>query len=228
MECLQKNRIQNYWKPAVVSTLLCLACNGASAGVIYNWIDDNVNSHVGPITASIEIDRNYWSLGGALTVPGDRHPGFLYFMTYGGVQNFHLSSPSFVGFDGIDGNAIECASLLRPSKPEMNCTGVVDGLVFGPANSFTFDLVFAGEFLQGSMNVNDMYTSANMSSVGNNWTIESISGDSAGGGCHLTTNDCGGSTGKWALDRSTVPAPATLTLFALGLAGFGWTKRKKV
>jgi hypothetical protein len=223
MECLQKNRIQNYWKPAVVSTLLCLVCNGASAGVIYNWVDDSVNPHVGPITASIEIDRNYWSLGGSLTVPGTAPPGLSFFSPYSGIQNFHLSSPFFSDSEGIDGKMHECAPIIA-----FDCSQAVDGLVFGPGPYFTFDLVFAGEFLQGSMNVNDMYTSANMSSVGNNWTIESISGDSAGGGCNVSPNTCGGSIGMWALDRSTVPAPATLTLFALGLAGFGWTRRKKV
>ena len=99
--------------------------------------------------------------------------------------------------------------------PVTYCAGQglgIDDLVVS-AGSWKFDLTF-GEYLQGSMYLNDIHTNVGMSSLGNVFTISDLRSDSTGP-CFLDATACAGGTGYWKLLQ--VSEPGTVLLLVAGL-----------
>ena len=209
------------------------------AVVIYNWYDVSSNPDVGAINASIAFDESIWSFGGAfvydssLLHPTEAQPFF-------GVASIDFATPMNMnstphidrGFtDPIQLSQMTCAQAAPPGlDPSNYCAGrgmAVEDIVVS-AGYWSFDLVF-GEFLQGSMYLNDHFTDVRMSSHDTLFTIDSLNSDSPGS-CFSKPARCAGGTGVWQLATAPMPVsePSTVLLLTLGLIPLVVTHRRRV
>lgn len=212
--------------------LLGFMATNVEALVIYNWYDVASNSNVGPINASIAFDESIWAFGGEFThqsiYSSDPVPFF-------GVAAIDFATPSNVsarrlvnqGFaDPIELRTSQCGqSALYGLDPGVYCgaRGLdVDDLVVSAGN-WNFDLKF-GEFLTGSMYLNDRATDVRMKSQDRLFTIAALDSDSPGS-CFKPTN-CDGGTGYWKLLK--VDEPNTVLLLSLGLIPLAVMQRRRI
>lgn len=198
--------------------------SSAEALVIYNWQDVASDSDVGPIRASIAFDESIWSFGGT----------FFYESTklnkeYFGVASVKFETPLSTyayspGFN--DPIVLETIPCIAGSYCQTS-GGREAGKVYVSYGVWDFDLKF-GEFLQGSMYLNDIYSSVSMSSQGSLFTIDHLGSDSPG--LCFWSIQCAGGTGVWRLDHSTlaVNEPSAVLLFTVGLLSLLGARRRRV
>lgn len=202
--------------------LLGALATNVEAVVIYDWYDAASDSNVGPISASIAFDDSIWESGGTFVYDTSYGDGSIPFF---GVVSIDFSTPLNLsstpslnqGFtDPIQLKQLTCAqSAPYGFDPIAYCAGQglgVDDLVV-TAGYWKFDLTF-GEYLQGSMSLNDTHTNVGMSSLGHLFTISDLRSDSPGP-CFLDAAACVGGTGYWKL--TPVSEPITALLLAAGL-----------
>lgn len=203
---------------------LGLLGSSAEAVVIYNWQDVAPDSEVGPIRASIAFDESIWSMGGT----------FFYESTAVNKEYFGVAAVEFAtplntdpyspGFnDPIILETIPCvAGTYCETSGDREA-----GKVYVSNGVWDFDLKF-GEFLQGSMYLNDIYSSVNMNSQGSLFTIEHLGSDSPG--LCFWSSQCTGGTGRWRLDHSALPVdePSAVSLFAAGLISLISARRRRI
>lgn len=201
--------------------LLSALSTNALAGIIYNWYDVTSNPQVGPITASLEFDESVWSIGGAFVHKQRPNP-------VGPIPFFGVNSISFATSLDPNTNAQVKQGFTDPIKLSQSTCGRyvplgADPVAYCAARGYAvndavvsngwweFDLVF-GEFLQGTMTLNDLATSTSMSSQGPLFTISQLSSDSPGP-CYSSVPRCIGGTGVWKLQ---VAEPSTILLLTVG------------
>ena len=218
----------------VFSGLLLSALSvNTPAGIIYNWYDVTPDTQAGPITASIEFDESVWSLGGAFKFSNPASP--MGWVPYFGVNSISFASslnsnpnspvinPGFT--DPIKLSQSTCGQVVPAGQdPVAYCAGrghAITDPVVSPG-LWEFDLIF-GEFLQGSMTLNDLATSTTMSSQGSVFTITQLSSDSPGM-CYFSPPTCMGGTGNW---RLQVTEPSTVLLLAVGFISLAVMHRRR-
>ncbi|MBI3775877.1 MAG: hypothetical protein HY273_10050 [Gammaproteobacteria bacterium] len=212
--------------------LLGFVATNAEALVIYNWYDVASNSNVGPINASMAFDESVWAFGGEFNYhsaySSDPVPYFgvaaIDFATASDVRAKRLLSQGFT--DPIQLRTSQCGqSALYGFDPGVYCAARgldVDDLVVSAGN-WTFDLKF-GEFLTGSMYLNDRATDVRMKSQDQLFTIAALDSDSPGA-CFKPTL-CDGGTGYWKLLK--VDEPNTVLLLSLGLISLAAIQRRRL
>lgn len=205
--------------------LLGAVAANVQASVIYNWYDVSSDPDVGPITASIAFDESIWSMGGTFVY--NSSPGSATYMPYFGVNSINFAATTSAGFtDPIELSKSTCGQHVPPGQdPAAYCAAI--GLAPSDAvvnsGDWNFNLVF-GEFLQGSMLLNDFSTSVGMSSQGTLFTIDQMGSDSPGS-CYFKPSVCAGGTGGWKLQ---VSEPDTVLLLALGLIPLAVAQRRRM
>lgn len=210
-------------KSAVIAgaLLLGIVATQAEALVIYNWYDVAANPNVGLINASIAFDENIWELDETFVYnsrpAGEPLPFFgVGSIDFGVSANLNSTPPVNQGFtDPIQLRSSPCGQSPRHGlSPAAYCAGLglaVDDVVVSPGY-WNFNVKF-GEYLTGSMYLNDFSTSVQMASHDTLFTISSLGSDSPGPCFHPA--NCFGGTGYWKL--LTVNEPGTVVLLALGL-----------
>ena len=211
------------FKLGLVSGALFLGvvATNAEALVIYNWYDVASNPSVGPINASIAFDESVWPSGGTFFNNSRPTGEPAAFFGIGSIDfrvpaNLNSVSPVNRGFtDPIQLRSSPCGQSPRHGlSPAAYCARLgltVDDLVVSPGY-WNFDVKF-GEYLTGSMYLNDFSTDVGMNSQDTLFTISSLGSDSPGPCFHPA--NCFGGTGYWKL--LTVSEPGTVLLLALGL-----------
>lgn len=210
--------------------LFGLLTTNVGAVVIYNWYDVAPNSNVGPIKASIAFDESIWTYGGAFTHrtahSSDPAPYF-------GVESIDFATP--VNFDStpsvdrgftdpIQLRSSECGhSPGYGLSPYCGARGLLANDIVVSPGYWNFDVTF-GEFLTGSMYLNDMYTDVGMSSRDSLFTIASLGSDSPGA-CYHPAN-CVGGTGYWKLLK--IDEPSTLLLLMVGFLSLAIAQQRRV
>lgn len=202
--------------------LLGALATNVEAVVIYDWYDAASNSNVGPISASIAFDESIWEFGGTFVYDTPYRGGPIPFF---GVVSIDFATPLNLdstpslnqGFtDPIQLKQSTCAQSVHYGfDPIAYCRAQglgVDDLVV-TEGYWKFHLTF-GEYLQGSMYLNDTYTNVGMGSMGHLFTISDLRSDSPGP-CFLDAAACVGGTGYWKLAQ--VSEPITGLLLAAGL-----------
>jgi PEP-CTERM motif len=197
---------------ATAGVFSMLAIDGANAGVRYFWENLTPDTITGAtLPGVIEFDPEFWGLG--------QH-------FFGEVDNFdELVSMYFgvemasIGPGGLPMEARPCEEVLDPATCTAND---LEQVFFGAANGTLFDVQFVGTNLIGTILYGSLSDFVAMTG-GPIWTVTEFSSDT-GAGC---SGLCNGLTGRWVLDRSSIPEPGSLTLLSLGLLGLGLTRQRR-
>jgi hypothetical protein len=132
-----------------------------------------------------------------------------------------LTSFVFGGGSGVNStsrvrlNPFQCTASLGDC---LNPNQVGELVVFGHYN---FQLTL-GSVLTGFIEANDTNSNVRMASSGPVWTVETYRTDGPGPYACISGHYCGGGTGLWVLDRSTVPVATPVPepeTYAMWLAG---------
>lgn len=217
-----------------VSVALLISAVPASAGVIYRWQDITPNPHTGSFRGEIEFSYDVWSPDGHFSDSGYNVPQLDPIL---GIERFHWSNPSGVGFINIIETTLRPCSAFVQQGLDYDCDALglpEDVLVMFPVygDVFRADFQFTfGSVLEGSLSVNNNVADVTMRSVGPLWTINRTGSEGNGGFCWENDGRCWGSTGIWALDLSTlppvrVPEPSSAVLMLIGLAALFGCGRK--
>lgn len=200
---------------AVILSLLSLLALDAHAGVIYRWQETSTNLSLGPTQGFLEIDDAYWTPDGTFAV--DLQPGR--FNPSAGLLEFFwgpiAGTPVQISAEPCRDDIAACVSGVE---------SVINGLVSLNIN------VALGSVLAGSIYANSQSSDVAMDGQ-LVWTILQFNTDGGPYACYFAGHDCGGGTGLWVLDLSTVsgiPEPGSLALVGVALAGLAAMRRRRM
>jgi len=225
----------------VFSVLLGLFATNAEALVIYNWYDASPGHDIGTINASIAFDDSVWKLGDTFVYDGSKtngepQPSF-------GVVSMYFATPAGLGSTlhaGLVGSAdpmrlsqVTCAQSVPygfgwDASAYCASRGLAPDDFVVSAGYWKFDLTF-GEFLQGSMYMNDTHSDVHMSSQDALFKIDELRSDSPLL-CSQDVAACSDGAGYWKLANATMPVsePDTVLLLTLGLVPLAVAQRRRM
>ena len=174
------------------AALLTVAtAQGAFAGVVYRWVDVNVNPITGPIQGELVVDPAVWEIGGGVT---ETYSGGVGPKPIPGIQSFRFKGVNLGWSIDYDTNNL------------------------GAFDTFSFDIVFGAVLTGSRMFFNEQFDTVDLNpAAGPLWQVNYFGTDS-GGPCQSNPDVCRGGTGIWALDLSTIPVPEPTSLSLCGSA----------
>jgi hypothetical protein len=190
-------------RAAVVAGLAFVAQEVCTAGVLYNWVGYDNPGGPSALTAFLEVSDEAWLSGSV-------------------AYSFYGGSFWYTGVRGDPSSPILRMYLRAPAAGWREYRPRA-GTGFPDEETLTWNLTFSGDDLIGSMSDSSDVVNFDTRSADGLWTFDRVCsyGNSVGGApyCAGWGTLTAGSTGRWVLDRSTIPlpTPSTLALCALTL-----------
>ena len=201
-----------------------LAGMHASAGIVYNWVTESFSDSVFAVEGRIEIANSFWP-NGTLDVPGIQDPNSRIFYgcngsTYVNAAGFYPGCTALTGIEDFYFNvnnrnsdgAVYFDSLKIQASLSVNGASPLSGRIAAESALKT------NVRLEGAGNINLWTIAAFQSDLGNPGPT----------GCRQPPY-CTGATGRWVIDRTTIPVPepTTLALVAAAFVGATVSRRRK-
>lgn len=226
---MEKTEVMEVMKILInVCLALCVLTTSAKSGVVYNWVEDSPSNIGVTFTAWIEFDESVF-LNGGFNASLDTETECI-----GETQSPFCSSIPFdfsftATLDGAGSaflGGVEDLFYQGPLETEFNM------------EISTFGDLLVGSFYAGESDDSDIhfFTETDENGLATMTLLPFVDTPGLRTPCNtnadweapLEEQPCGGATGRWVLDRSTiprVPAPAPISLFIMGLVGLTCFRR---